>query len=281
MQSNKMSDISGSATNATITPDPLLESKTPAAIEVSQEQTDSEELHSLLDVAMTKSVTQAIFNAMGAMSDNISHSITMALKSTQLPPTSTTNPPENKPVAHSGRKAVKKSSHNNASKTLQTDRVRPVTDHVVAPQLRAPHREKSVRNWKRARALIESSESESEQEEAQSKPDKEDSDDPSTYFPEHSSLTDAGTDPKDGVDESALVDPQGKPLFDPDTLQHPRSLEWYPLEHIPKYIAARIRKPLDKVAQSKLWAECPRPTIPDMACATLDTDPKIAQFLGK
>ncbi|CAH2247982.1 Hypothetical predicted protein [Pelobates cultripes] len=164
MQSNKMSDISGSATNATITPETLPESKTPAAIEVSQEQTDSEELHSLLDVAMTK----AIFNAMGAISDNISHSITMALKSTQLPPTPTTNPLENKLVAPSGRKAAKKSCHldDNASKTLQTERVRPVTDHVVAPQLRPPQKSaKSVRNWKRARALIESSESESEQEE--------------------------------------------------------------------------------------------------------------------
>ncbi|CAH2321267.1 Hypothetical predicted protein [Pelobates cultripes] len=131
------------------------------------------------------------------MSDNISYSITNALRSTQLPPAPTTSPPESKPVVSSGRNAAKKSRYldEDASKTLQTDRVRPITDHVVARHLRAPHRAKSVRNWKRAKALIESSES--KQEEAQSE-----SNDSSIYFLEHSSMTVAGADHKDGVHNS-------------------------------------------------------------------------------
>ncbi|CAH2220762.1 Hypothetical predicted protein [Pelobates cultripes] len=93
----------------------------PTALETAQEHMDSEELHSLLDAAMAKSVTQAIFTAMGAMSDNLSHSITTAMRATQLPPNPVANPPENKPAA-------KKSHHldDYASKTLQMDRARPV-----------------------------------------------------------------------------------------------------------------------------------------------------------
>ncbi|CAH2277003.1 Hypothetical predicted protein [Pelobates cultripes] len=160
LQADKI--IDGSATKATITTTPLPVPKIPTIIEASQEQMDSEELHSLLDAAMAKSVTQAIFTAMGAMSDNISHSITNALVITQLPPDPMVNPPESKPVAPSGRKATKKSRHLDeyAYKILQTERVHPVTEPVFGPQLRAPHQAKSVRNWKRTKALIESSDSE-------------------------------------------------------------------------------------------------------------------------
>ncbi|CAH2311588.1 leucine-rich repeat-containing 39 [Pelobates cultripes] len=167
MQTSKEMETSGSFTWATKTPTPLTVSKPPTLNEASQEQMDSEELHSLLDAAMAKSVTQAIFTALEAMSDNLSHSITHALRSTQLPPALTANPPESKPVAPRGRKSANIFRHldEDASKNLQTDRVRPVTEDVVAPQLRAPHRAKSVRNWERAKALIESYESESEQEE--------------------------------------------------------------------------------------------------------------------
>ncbi|CAH2281995.1 Hypothetical predicted protein [Pelobates cultripes] len=175
------------------------------------------------------------------------------MRATQLPPNPMANPPENKPVAPSGQP-------------------------VVGPQLRAPHRAKSVRKWKRAKALIESSNSESGQEEAQSESEEEDSDDSNNQLLENDSVTFTGMDHKDGADDSALVDHRGEPLFDPDTLQHPRSSKWYPLDHVAKYIAARIRKPLDKVARNKLRAECPRPTIPDMACATPEVDPKITNF---
>ncbi|CAH2278586.1 Hypothetical predicted protein, partial [Pelobates cultripes] len=55
------------------------------------------------------------------------------------------NPPESKPVAPSGRKSAKKSRHmdEESSKTVETGRVRPVTEDVVTPQQRAPHLAKS------------------------------------------------------------------------------------------------------------------------------------------
>ncbi|CAH2330114.1 Hypothetical predicted protein [Pelobates cultripes] len=145
MQSGKEFDICNPATSATITPTPPAGLKLPILAEASLEQMNSEELHSLLDAAMAKSVTQAIYTAMGAMSDNITQSIPSALWPTQLPPTLTTTPPESIPVAPSGHKAAKKSRHldEDASKIIQTDRVQPVTEPVVAPQLRAPHRAKS------------------------------------------------------------------------------------------------------------------------------------------
>ncbi|CAH2276288.1 Hypothetical predicted protein [Pelobates cultripes] len=172
MQADNMAD-GATKPRATIPTSTPVGPKIPTVIETAQEQMDSEEFHSLLDAAMAKSVTQAIFTAMGAMSDNLSHSIATAMRSTQLPPNPMANPPETEPVAPSGRKAAKKSRHLDeyASATLQTDRARPVTEPVVGPQPRAPRRAKSVRKWKRAKALIESSDSESEQEEAQSESD--------------------------------------------------------------------------------------------------------------
>ncbi|CAH2300193.1 Hypothetical predicted protein [Pelobates cultripes] len=183
MQADNMTD-GATKPRTTITTSTLVGPKIHTVMETAQEQMDSEEFHSLLDAAMAKSVTQAIFTAIGAMSDNLSHSITNAMRSMQLPPNPMANPPESKPVAPSGRKAAKKSCHLDeyASKTLQTDRARPVTESVVGPQLRAPRRAKSVRKWKRAKALIESSDSESEQEEAQRESEEEDSDDSSNHL---------------------------------------------------------------------------------------------------
>ncbi|CAH2315891.1 Hypothetical predicted protein, partial [Pelobates cultripes] len=83
------------------------------------------------------------------------------------------------------------------------------------------------------------------------------------------------------ADKSTILDPQVEPLFEPDALHNLRLADWYPTDHVAKYIATRVRKPLDKATKSKLRAECPCPTVPDMACVTSDVDPKIAQFLGK
>ncbi|CAH2326228.1 Hypothetical predicted protein [Pelobates cultripes] len=236
-----------------------------------QEQMNSEELHSLLDATMTKSVTQAVYSAMGVMSDTLSHSISHALLAAQQASTHIApNPTEHITGKASGRKATKKARHmdEKASKTLRTDRERPVKDNVVAPQQRATHRAKSVRSWKRAKAQVESSESDSEQEEAWSESDDEDSFNLGTLFPDHSAISMSGNEDEDGVEGFTLLDPQGEPLFDPDSLQHPRSTEWFPLDHVAKYIAARIRKPLDKVARN-------------LICIAPIVDPKIAQFLGK
>ncbi|XP_040285902.1 uncharacterized protein LOC120999096 [Bufo bufo] len=70
---------------------------------------------------------------------------------------------------------------------------------------------------------------------------------------------------------SSLIDPQGEPLFDPDSLHHPRSAEWVPIPHVAQYLENRVRKPLSKETRNKLKAECPRPLIPN----------KMIQFLSK
>ncbi|CAH2306453.1 pleckstrin homology domain-containing family M member 3 [Pelobates cultripes] len=177
-----------------------------------QEQLNSEELHSLLDATMTKSVTQAVYSAMGVMSDTLSHSISHALLAAQQASTHIApNPMEHITGKASGRKATKKSRHmdEEASKTLRTDRERPVKDNVVAPQQRATHRAKSVRSWKRAKAQVESSESDSKQEEAWSESDDEDSFNLGTLFPDHSAISMSGNEDEDGVEGFTLLDPQG------------------------------------------------------------------------
>ncbi|KAM8971965.1 sodium-coupled neutral amino acid symporter 1-like [Pelodytes ibericus] len=99
--------------------------------------------------------------------------------------------------------------------------------------------------------------------------------------PHDSANTATEIDPTQLQEPNVLLNPNGQPLFDPDELQHPRSAEWAPADHVAQYISLRVRKPLDKLARSKLRAECPRPTVPNSACATPDVDPKIIQFLSK
>ncbi|CAH2248554.1 Hypothetical predicted protein [Pelobates cultripes] len=149
------------------------------------------------------------------------------------------------------------------------------------PRKRATCRAKAARTWKRAKALSDSSDTDSDSEEVLNESDEIDSNEWEVSSPDHSPPRDPNTLRYDDADSSAILDPQGEPLFDPDTLQNPRSAEWFPTEHVARYIAARIRKPLDKATRNKLRAECPRPTVPDMASATPDIDPKVAQFLGK
>ncbi|CAH2319866.1 Hypothetical predicted protein, partial [Pelobates cultripes] len=138
------------------------------------EQLNSEELHSLLDNTMTRSVTQAIYSAMGTMSDTISHSITNAIRASNRNP-DVTQPKacENKPIASSGRKATAKTHHvgAHASKTDFMDRLRPVSIEVVGPpRKRATRRAKKARTWKRAIALSDSSDLDSDSEESLNKP---------------------------------------------------------------------------------------------------------------
>ncbi|CAH2247989.1 Hypothetical predicted protein [Pelobates cultripes] len=98
------------------------------------EHLDSEEFHSLLDATMSKSVTQAIYTAMGVMSDNISQSISNAIKGSN-PNITHARASEEGPLCREGRKAISK-THNvgkHASKNELTDRVRPVTPEVVGP----------------------------------------------------------------------------------------------------------------------------------------------------
>ncbi|CAH2294372.1 Hypothetical predicted protein [Pelobates cultripes] len=90
---------------------------------------NSEEFHSLLDATMSISVTQAIYTAMGVMSDNLSHSISSAIMpsgraSGPTPPMAS----DNKSMVPSDRKATSKSPlvTNFASKNVVMDRLCPV-----------------------------------------------------------------------------------------------------------------------------------------------------------
>ncbi|CAH2285240.1 Hypothetical predicted protein [Pelobates cultripes] len=159
------------------------------------EQLDSQEFHSLLDATMSRSVTQAIYSAMGAMSDNLSHSITTALKA------STTNLPRARAVAdgslrREGRKAISKTHHvqTPTSKKELTDRVRPVTAEVVGPpRKRATRRAKAARTWKRAKALSDSSDTDSDSEEVLNESDEIDSNEWEVSSPDHSPPRDPNT----------------------------------------------------------------------------------------
>ncbi|KAM8962405.1 uncharacterized protein RCH25_037941 [Pelodytes ibericus] len=251
----------------------------------SSEIINSEEFHALLDSTMSRSVTQAIQSAMGLMSANIAQSISSALMNTNAPVTQNVSQPTGKRTLTTGpgRKASCKTHHTQpiTSKKLKMGMATPATEAVVTPRKRAQYRAKSVRNWKAAKAALDYSSSESFAEEVSDESDEPDNDIPSEEdIPDNSAEVGLVTLPVP-TDTATLLDPQGEPLFDPDNLQHPRSAEWFPADHIAKYIAARVRKPLDKITRNKLRAECPRPTVPDLACDTPEVDPKIAQFLGK
>ncbi|KAM8977614.1 uncharacterized protein RCH25_047525 [Pelodytes ibericus] len=251
----------------------------------SSEIINSEEFHALLDSTMSRSVTQAIQLAMGLMSANIAQSISSALMNTNAPVTQNVSQPTGKRTLTTGpgRKASCKTHHTQpiTSKKLKMGMATPATEAVVTPRKRAQYRAKSVRNWKAAKAALDYSSSESFAEEVSDESDEPDTDIPSEEdIPDNSAEVGLVTLPVP-TDTATLLDPQGEPLFDSDNLQHPRSAEWFPADHIAKYIAARVRKPLDKITRNKLRAECPRPTVPDLACDTPEVDPKIAQFLGK
>ncbi|CAH2273962.1 Hypothetical predicted protein [Pelobates cultripes] len=135
----------------------------------SVEQLNSEEFHSLLDATMAKSVTQAIFTAMGTISDNLTQSISHAIMvSGQGSGDQNPKAPNAEPAPLSGRKAPAKTHHMGTytSKTVVTDRLRPVTDEDVGPpRKRASHRAKAVRSWKWVKANKDISDSDSDQKE--------------------------------------------------------------------------------------------------------------------
>ncbi|CAH2293627.1 Hypothetical predicted protein [Pelobates cultripes] len=160
----------------------------------------------------------------------------------------------------------------NTSKNAFADRLRLVdTEDVVLPRKRATHRAKAVQTWKRVKALSDSSDSDSDSEEVS---DGSNAVDP-VYLEDSSSERSVPATPaieaRREADDSAILE---EPLFNPDALHNPCSAEWYPTDHVAKYFATRVRKPLDKATRNK------RPTVPNMACVTKDVDPKIAQFLG-
>ncbi|KAJ1166506.1 hypothetical protein NDU88_006906 [Pleurodeles waltl] len=53
----------------------------------------------------------------------------------------------------------------------------------------------------------------------------------------------------------AVLDADGNPMFDLSLLHHPNSTEWSTSSHVGKYIASRLRVPLDKQTRAKLRSE--------------------------
>ncbi|KAM4808182.1 LOW QUALITY PROTEIN: uncharacterized protein WCC33_003912 [Rhinophrynus dorsalis] len=248
---------------------------------------NSEEFHTLLNTAMSRSVNLAIQSAMGLMSSNTAASISSALRAAHVPSIqdhghTTLNVA---PTGAPSKKATSKSKHADtpASINVQSDSGCAVTDGMIPPLKRAQYWEKTVHKWKKARALGDLSDSDSDSEEASEGSEdvilcSESEDDDTSVL---SAPPQEGVTPKIDNDHT-LLHPQGEPLFDPDNLLHPRTADWFPVHfHVAKYLASRVRKPLNKATRNKLRAECPIPIVPDMVCNTPVVDPKISQFLGK
>ncbi|XP_044140078.1 uncharacterized protein LOC122930634 [Bufo gargarizans] len=226
-------------------------------------------------LAFQASLSNAIAAAMESMTSVISQSIAQALAA--HPAASQTPQPAmvSKP-AGPGPSASRK--------RINGDDV-PTNVGALGPRKRACMRQaERTHNWKCARAQQDvGSDSEvGSDEEAVEDAFEEAEEDPSGVMdhnplPGCSSLMSAAE-----VIPASLTDPSGEPLFDPDSLHHPRSsAEWLPLEHVSKYLEARVRCPLSKEARNKLRAECPRPVIPNKVCETPSVDPKMTQFLTK
>ncbi|XP_040286735.1 uncharacterized protein LOC120999812 [Bufo bufo] len=220
------------------------------------------------------SLSSAIAAAMGSMTSVISQTIAQALAAH---PTTSQSP---QPVMVSSPTGPGPSA---SRKRIQKGDDVPTNVGAPGPRKRArTRRAERTRNWKSARALqeMDSDSDIGSEEEALDDAFEEAEEDPSGVMEDNplpgcSSLLSAA----DGM-PAPLTDPSGEPLFDPDSLHHPRSAEWLPLEHVSKYLEARVRCPLSKEARNKLRAECPRPVIPNRVCETPAVDPKMTQFLA-
>ncbi|XP_040276167.1 uncharacterized protein LOC120991412 [Bufo bufo] len=221
------------------------------------------------------SLSSAIAAAMGSMTSVISQTIAQALAAH---PTTSQSP---QPVMVSSPTGPGPSA---SRKRIQKGDDVPTNVGAPGPRKRArTRRAERTRNWKSARALqeMDSDSDIGSEEEALDDAFEEAEEDPSGVMEDNplpgcSSLLSAA----DAM-PAPLTDPSGEPLFDPDSLHHPRSAEWLPLEHVSKYLEARVRCPLSKEARNKLRAECPRPVIPNRVCETPAVDPKMTQFLAK
>ncbi|KAM4748917.1 uncharacterized protein WCC33_006326 [Rhinophrynus dorsalis] len=229
---------------------------------------------------MSRSVTLAIQSTM--MSSNTAESISSAFKAARVPSIQDHGCTviEPAPATVPSKKSTHKSQHidNQTSNIVNADSVRTVKDGVITPRKRALYRAKS--EWKKARALEEISDLGSDSEEV-----SDGSKEVVQLFDSETDVMDPLPISLDGVTPNivvqTLLDPHGEPLFDPDNLLHPCSADWFPMDHVAKYLATRVDKPLDKGTRSKLRVKCPIPIVSDLVCNTPDVDPKISQFLGK
>ncbi|XP_044130837.1 uncharacterized protein LOC122923981 [Bufo gargarizans] len=234
--------------------------------------TDQDRLQTEQSQAFQMSVSNAIAAAMGSMTSVISQSIAQALAThpANMPQPATVSKPAG-PGPHASRT------------TLTGDDVATNVGALGSRKRACPRQAERTREWKWATAQQDwatDSEVGSEEEaiddafdEAEQDPSGVMESNPLPGCSTHRSSADAL--PTD------LVDPSGDLLFNPDSLHHPRSAEWLPLDHVSKYLEARVRCPLSREARNKLRAECPRPIIPNKVCDTPSVDPKMIQFLSK
>ncbi|XP_069055841.1 uncharacterized protein [Pleurodeles waltl] len=79
----------------------------------------------------------------------------------------------------------------------------------------------------------------------------------------------------------SLFDSEGFPMFDPSQIHHPNSTEWFPADHVGRYVAQKLFSPLDKQTRSKLKSECPRPVLSNKATITPTIDEQMLTFFTK
>ncbi|XP_078538781.1 uncharacterized protein LOC144823804 [Lissotriton helveticus] len=70
-------------------------------------------------------------------------------------------------------------------------------------------------------------------------------------------------------------------MFDPSSIRHPNSTEWFPSHHVGKYISARLRLPLETEVRSRLKSECPKPSLPEKITQVPSIDQPLLTFFSK
>ncbi|XP_078506433.1 uncharacterized protein LOC144764978 [Lissotriton helveticus] len=85
----------------------------------------------------------------------------------------------------------------------------------------------------------------------------------------------------DALASQPVLDSEGNPMFDPTTIRHPNSTEWFPIPHVGDYISSKLRLPLDKSVRAKLKSECPKPSLPSHITVTPSIDQPLLTFFSK
>ncbi|XP_078503618.1 uncharacterized protein LOC144762330 [Lissotriton helveticus] len=85
----------------------------------------------------------------------------------------------------------------------------------------------------------------------------------------------------DAFASQPVLDTEGNPMFDPSTIRHPNSTEWFPTPHVGEYISSKLRLPLDKSVRAKLKSECPKPSLPCHVTVTPTIDQPLLTFFSK
>ncbi|XP_078541434.1 uncharacterized protein LOC144826820 [Lissotriton helveticus] len=85
----------------------------------------------------------------------------------------------------------------------------------------------------------------------------------------------------DAFASDPVLDSEGQPMFDPSSIRHPNSTEWFPTPHVGEYISSKLRLPLDKSVRAKLKSECPKPSLPCHVTVTPSIDQPLLTFFSK